>query len=260
MAKQKCPECPKGLPGWLATFSDLMSLLLTFFILLLSFSTTKQSDFEKAVGSLQGALGVLAGDPILTSPVKLHVPIVRGDITEARPTLKDAKAEIEKQVEAEGQQENVEIIESKDGITIRIKDNAVFASGKADIKADILPLLNKIGGVLARLPNPVEIEGHTDDLPIKNEEFPSNHWLSSARALGVLDVFQNEVGIGAERMTAIGHGEFKPLLNNDSDEHRAANRRVEIKVRHRQDSEESSPELVRQLLQEAQIGVEGEEE
>ncbi len=258
--KQKCPECPQGLPGWLATFSDLMSLLLTFFILLLSFSTTKQSDFEKAVGSLQGALGVLSGDPILTSPVKLHVPIVRGDITEARPTLKDAKAEIEKEVEAEAQQENVEVIESEEGITIRIKDNAVFSSGKADIKPDILPLLNKIGGVLARLPNPIEIEGHTDDLPIKNEEFPSNHWLSSARALGVLDVFQNEVGIGAERMTAIGHGEFKPLLDNDSDENRASNRRVEIKVRHHQDSEESSPELVRQLLQEAQIGVEGEGE
>ena len=73
-------------------------------------------------------------------------------------------------------------------------------------------------------------------------------------------MFQNEVGIGAERMTAIGHGEFKPLLDNDSDENRASNRRVEIKVRHHQDSEESSPELVRQLLQEAQIGVEGEGE
>jgi chemotaxis protein MotB len=261
MAKQqKCPECPAGLPGWLATFSDLMSLLLTFFILLLSFSTTKKSDFEKAVGSLQGALGVLKGDPILTSPIKLHVPIVRGDITEARPTLKDAKSEIEKQVEAEGQQENVEIIESEDGITIRIKDNAVYDSGDAEIKADILPLLNKIGGVLARLPNPIEIEGHTDDLPIQNEQFPNNHWLSSARALGVLDVFHNEVGIAADRMTAIGHGEFQPLVDNDSEEHRASNRRVEIKVRHRQESEESSPEIVRQLLRDAQIGVEGEGE
>ena len=82
MAKQqKCPECPKGLPAWLATFGDLMSLLLCFFVLLLSFSTMKKQDFEKAVGSLQGALGVLPGEPILTSPIKLHVPIVRGDIT-----------------------------------------------------------------------------------------------------------------------------------------------------------------------------------
>ena len=137
----------------------------------------EKQDFEKAVGSLQGALGVLPGEPILTSPIKLHVPIVRGDITEARPTLKDAKSEIEKQVEAEGQQENVEIIESEDGITIRIKDNAVFSRGDAEIKSDILPLLNKIGGVLARLPNTVEIGGHTDNLPIQNEEFPNNHWL-----------------------------------------------------------------------------------
>ena len=261
MAKQqKCPECPKGLPGWLATFGDLMSLLLCFFVLLLSFSTMKKQDFEKAVGSLQGALGVLPGEPILTSPIKLHVPIVRGDITEARPTLKDAKSEIEKQVEAEGQQENVEIIESEDGITIRIKDNAVFSSGDAEIKSDILPLLNKIGGVLARLPNTVEIGGHTDNLPIQNEEFPNNHWLSSARALGVLDVFQNEVGMAAERMTAIGHGEFKPIVDNETDENRALNRRVEIKVRHRKESEDSSPELVRQLLREADIGVEGEGE
>ena len=104
MAKeQKCPPCPKGLPGWLQTFGDLMSLLLCFFVLLLSFSTMKKEDFEKAVGSLQGALGVLPGEPILSSPIKLELPIVRGDLTEARPTLKDAKSELEKQVEAEGQ-------------------------------------------------------------------------------------------------------------------------------------------------------------
>ncbi|MEE3257929.1 MAG: flagellar motor protein MotB [Candidatus Latescibacterota bacterium] len=255
MAKEKkCEDCP-ALPGWITTFSDLMSLLLTFFVLLLSFSTTKQADFEKAVGSLHGALGVLAGEPILTSPVKLNIPIIRGDITEARPTLKDAKAEIEKEVEAEGQQENVEIIQSEEGITIRIKDNAVYASGAADIKQEFLPLLNKIGGVLARLPNPVEIEGHTDNMPIENDEFPNNHWLSSSRALGVLDVFRNEVGIAPERLAAIGFGEFKPLVPNDSDEGRAANRRVEIKIRHLQDSEGSSEEMIKQLIEEAELGV-----
>ena len=108
MAKEKkCPDCPE-MPAWLTTFGDLMALLLTFFVLLLSFSTTSQADFEKAIGALQGALGVLDGEPILTSPIKLHVPIVKGDITEARPTLKEAKAEIEKEVEAQGQQKNVE--------------------------------------------------------------------------------------------------------------------------------------------------------
>jgi chemotaxis protein MotB len=256
MAKQKkCPECPKGLPAWLATFGDLMSLLLCFFVLLLSFSTMKQDDFEKAVGSLQGALGVLAGEPIMNSPIKLERPIIKGDITEARPTLKEVKAEIEKEVEAEGQQENVEIIQSEEGITIRIKDQALYASGKADIKAEFLPLLNKIGGVLARMPNTVEIEGHTDNMAIKNDEFPNNHWLSSSRALGVLDVLRNEVGIAPGRLAAIGFGEFKPLVPNDTEEGRAENRRVEIKIRHQQDVEGSSEEMIKQLIEEAELGV-----
>ena len=215
----------------------------------------KQADFEKAVGSLQGALGVLPGEPILTSPIKLEQPIIKGDITEARPSLKDAKAEIEKEVQAEGQQENVEIIQSEEGITIRIKDNALYKSGKATVRPEILPLLNKIASVIARLPNSVEIEGHTDDMPFGNEEFPNNHWLSSSRALGVLDVFRNEVGIGPERLTAIGHGEFKPLVPNDTEENRAANRRVEIKIRHQQDSEDSSEELIKQLIEQADLGV-----
>ena len=200
-------------------------------------------------------LAVLPGEPILTSPIKLEQPIIKGDITEARPSLKDAKAEIEKEVQAEGQQENVEIIQSEEGITIRIKDNALYKSGKANVRPEILPLLNKIASVIARLPNSVEIEGHTDDMPISNEEFPNNHWLSSSRALGVLDVFRNEVGIGPERLTAIGHGEFKPLVPNDTEENRAANRRVEIKIRHQQDSEDSSEELIKQLIEQADLGV-----
>ena len=250
--KEKCPECPKGLPAWLATFGDLMSLLLCFFVLLLSFSTMKQDDFEKAVGSLQGALGVLPGEPVLTSPIKLEWPIIKGDITQSR-TMKDAKAEIEKEVEAAGQLDNVEIIESDEGITIRIKDNALYPSGKADIKTDFLPLLNKIGGVLARMPNSVEIEGHTDNLPIANDEFPNNHWLSSGRALGVLDVFRNEVGIAPERLAAIGYGEFKQLVENDTEDGRAQNRRVEIKIRHQSDLE--GEYKIKELIEDAELGI-----
>jgi chemotaxis protein MotB len=255
---QKCPDC-KEMPAWITTFSDLMSLLLTFFVLLLSFSSTAEDDFKKAMGSLQGALGVLAGEPILTSPIKLNVPILRGDITEARPTMNDAKAEIEKEIEAEQQENNVEVLQGEEGITIRIKDKALFSSAGAEIKEDILPLLNKIGGVLARMPNAVEIMGHTDNRPISNETFPNNFWLSNARALNVLDVFVNEVGIGPERLSAIGYGEFRPLVPNDSPDNQAQNRRVEIKIRHEEGAEEATPESVRQLLEEAQLGVQEKE-
>lgn len=244
----KCPDCP-AIPAWMTTFSDLMSLLLTFFILLLSFSSVQEDEFKKALGALQGALGVLSGDPILTSPIKLNVPILKGDITEARPTLKDAKAEIEKEIEAESQESNVEVLQSQEGITIRISDKALFGSGQADLKPELLPLLNKIGGVLARLPNAVEIEGHTDDRPIRNERFKDNFWLSSARALNVLNVFVNEVGIVPERLSAIGYGQFRPLAPNDSEGNRAKNRRVEIKIR-------GEGAEIRQLLEEAELGIE----
>jgi len=259
MAKtqQKCPDCPAPAPAWLTTFSDLMSLLLTFFVLLLSFSTTKTSDFKKAIGSLQGALGVLAGDPILTSPVKLEVPIAKGDVTKPRQSMRKAKAAIDTLVKKAGQQGEVEVQMGKAGITIRIRDRALFDSGKAGIKPDMLPLLNKIGNVIARLPNPVDIEGHTDNVPIRNEEFPNNFWLSNARALKVLDLFTEEVGIAPERLSAIGHGEFKPLVPNDTPVNRAKNRRVEIKVRHAQGG--FSAEQIRQVLQEKEVGIEGEE-
>ena len=256
MAKQKkCPDCPEGLPGWLATFADLMSLLLTFFVLLLSFSTTSKEDFENAIGSLQGALGVLDGEPILTSPIKMHIPVVKGDINEARPTLKDAAAEIKKEVEQEGQQENIEVMEGPEGLIIRVSDKAVFESGSADLKEDFLPLLTRIGAVLNRFPNEVELEGHTDDVPISTGEFPNNHWLSNGRALKVMDVLADEVGIERSRMAAVGRGANKPLVPNDSEENRAKNRRVEIRVRYMETEEEAGPEQVKTLLQEAGLGT-----
>ena len=236
-----------------------MSLLLTFFVLLLSFSTTSQEDFEKAIGALQGALGVLQGEPIMTSPIKMHVPMVKGDITEARPAVKDAVAEIEQEIEAQDQQDNVEVMQGPEGVIIRIRDQALFATGKADLKPEILPLLNTIGAVISRMPNAVEIEGHTDNVPISNDEFGNNHWLSSARALQVLDVFANEVGIKPQRLSAVGHGQFKPLVENDSPENRSQNRRVEIKIRFAENAEDVSTEDVEKFLQEADLGVRGEE-
>lgn len=247
------------MPAWLTTFGDLMALLLTFFVLLLSFSTTSQADFEKAIGALQGALGVLDGEPILTSPIKLHVPIVKGDITEARPTLKEAKAEIEKEVEAQGQQKNVEVIEGPEGIVIRIKDRAVFDIGKADIRDEFKSLLSRIGVVVNQMANEVVVEGHTDDMPITNEEFANNHWLSSARALQVLDYFAEKVGIERERLSAIGWGEYKPLdpeADNSSFSARANNRRVEIKVKYDASGEQVAPDSVRKLIDVVGLGIE----
>ena len=228
-----------------------MALLLTFFVLLLSFSTTSQEDFESAMGALQGALGVLDGDPILSSPVKLEIPIVRGEITEARPTLNDAKAEIEKEIRDQGQQENVEVTQGDDGIVIRIKDGVLFETGHAELNDEFKSLLSRIGSVVNQMKNEIVIDGHTDTVPINTEDFKNNHWLSSARALQVLDYFAGEVGIEQERLSAFGHGSNQPLdpeADNDSYEQRAVNRRVEIRVLYSADGEQAVPDSIKQLI------------
>lgn len=265
MAKQakKCVDgsvCgTKAAPSWLTTFGDLMALLLTFFVLLLSFSTTSQEDFQNAIGALQGALGVLDGEPILTSPVQLHVPIVKGDITEARPTLKDAKAEIEEEIEASGQAENIEVVAGPEGIIIRIKEGVLFETGDADMKDAFKSTLSRIGSVLNQMPNEVVIEGHTDNVPIKTADFSSNHHLSTGRALSVMDYFVQDVGIEAERLGIAAFGENKPLGPNDTAEGRSQNRRVEIRVLYGEGAEEASPDSVRGLIEGASLGVQESE-
>jgi len=235
-----------------------MALLLTFFVLLLSFSSTDQQDFENAIGSLQGALGVLDGDPIVSSPVKLHLPIVKGDIAEARPTMNDAKGELDEAVKEAGQQGTVQVVQGKEGITIKISDRAAFGVGLADIRDEFKSLLSRIGQVINRMPNAVVIEGHTDTSPISNESFPNNHWLSSARSLQVLDYFNYQVGIDRSRMSAMGYGEYRPvdpLADNDSAEARALNRRVEIRILYSETEGEAQPDSVRALIDEYGLGV-----
>jgi len=252
--KEKCPDCP-ALPAWITTYGDMMSLLLTFFILLLSFSAIRQEEFNKAVGSLQGALGVLDGEPVLISPIKMEIPVTKGEIFEARPRIEEAMAEIQEQIEQEQQQQNIEVSQGQEGIIIRIRDQALFDRGQAEVKPEFLELLVKIGAILAQMPNAIDIEGHTDDVPIHNERFPNNHWLSTARALKVLDVFSYQSGIDRGRLSAIGFGEYRPLFPNDTPENQARNRRVEIKVRYAQGAEQMPPERVRELLDEGGTGV-----
>lgn len=234
-------------PPWIVTFADLMGLLMACFALMLSFSTiSKQEDFSKAAGSLQGALGVLHGEPVLVSPIEFYAPVARG---EGREAMNQARQELLEIVEAAHQQENIEVTQGAEGIIIRIRDQAVFGSGQADIKPESAALLLKIGEVLTRVTNPIEIGGHSDDVPIHNAQFPNNHWLSNARAMKVLDLFADEVGIDRARLSAIGFGEYHPLVANDTPENRAQNRRVEITVRYTPGTDEAAPAQFREMIQ-----------
>ena len=111
---------------------------------------------------------------------------------------------------------------------MRLSDHTLFEVGVATISQQAIPLLKKVGDIIARTSVDVRIEGHTDDLPIKTAQFPSNWELSTARAVKVLRYFIETGGIVNQRLSAVGCGEFQPMVPNDSPAHRARNRRVEI--------------------------------
>jgi chemotaxis protein MotB len=117
---------------------------------------------------------------------------------------------------------------SSKGLVMRLSDRALFEVGVAAISPQAIPLLKRVGEIIARTEFEVRIEGHSDDLPIKTAQFPSNWELSTARAVNVLRYFLETGTISSQRLSAVGFGEFQPMVPNDSPEHRAQNRRVEI--------------------------------
>lgn len=220
-------ECPKGLPGWLATFGDLMSLLLTFFVLMLSFSSMEEVRFHHAMGSLRGALGVFESEPEMSQPIRVTMPLVRGSIRQSQNIRKAAEG-LEKTLSEEGMEGDVALEGSSAGLVIRIKAPVIYGLGDAEIQEGIHPVLFRIADILRLLPNEIVVQGHTDNIPINTEEYPSNWELSYQRAVNVVRFLILECDIYPRRLSAEGYGHYRPLDTNATEEGRSKNRRVEI--------------------------------
>lgn len=228
--KKKEDPPPPGAPGWMTTYGDLMSLLLTFFVLLVSFSSIQESKFLQALGSLKGALGVLPQYesslfkryvimPKLTKRERVRVSLMMNQLRQALRELNLEK--------------NVQVEMRENGILIRLDAPVLFDLARAELKSEIFPVLDKIAELTQQWPNEIRVEGHTDNLPIHTREYPSNWELSVARAVAVLKYFVSR-GIPPSRLSAVGYGEFRPLVPNTSEENRAKNRRVEIYITYRE--------------------------
>ncbi len=221
--KQKC-DCSGGAPAWMTTFGDLMSLLLTFFILIVSFSSIQEVEFQKAVGSLKGALGVLKSKRSTLSLSSLrniflkidHLSIVLPEIERLQSLIKEKNFS-----------DYVKVEPTPKSIRFTLQDQILFDLGKANLKPQIFPILLEIAKIAKKVNGTLRIEGHTDDLPIRTREFPSNWELSSMRAINVLHYFEN-LGIPRTRLASAGYADTRPLVPNTSPENRARNRRVEI--------------------------------
>ena len=230
MAKKAKKEAsgPKGAPGWMVTYGDMMTLLLTFFVLILSFSSVQEAEFKKAMGSLLGALGILGKEEYIISLGQIIVPEARFSFMSRRPMM--TTGELSRKLNFVSDYDQVEVYQDNRGVNIILPAEILFDAGTDTVKVTAYPLLKKIAAFLFELKNNIIVEGYTDTTPINSLQFPSNWHLSSARAISVARLIHEFGDIDNARIAVCGYGEYRPVAPNDTEENRKKNRRVAIVV------------------------------
>ncbi len=222
------PEEAAGAPEWIVTFADLMSLLLTFFVLMLSFSTTEVVKFREAMGSIQEALGMKSPNDASTVPVGQN-PLTQNvaDIGGAGLSPSEIEKELDKVLKQFGLEAQGEAKQTVFGVVLQLEGDLMFHSGEAELTPVTYALLNGLAACINRVERNVDVVGHTDNRPISTAIYPSNWELSAARAAQAVR-YLVEHGVPADRLRAIGRAETVPIDTNDTAEGRERNRRVEF--------------------------------
>ncbi|WP_147821477.1 flagellar motor protein MotB [Salidesulfovibrio onnuriiensis] len=228
------PPEDEGLPPWMATFADMVTLLLCFFVLLLSFANQDVEKFRDAMGSIKGAFGVReirakAEDMELISTSKEAKKAVArishdervflGVIMRIKSLLDKEDAEI---LEGTG------VTSDRDGVVFSTEAARLFEPGTATLKRDAGKILDKIVQVLKDYDLNLVVRGHSDDRPISTKAYPSNWELSAARAAVALDYILKKGDFPVKKAKAVGYADTRPAVPNDSDENRRKNQRVEF--------------------------------
>ena len=234
MSEESLPqeEVEEGAPMWVVTFGDLMSLLMCFFVLLLSFSEMDRQKYKMVSGSMAQAFGIQRKKPVFESPRGQKMIAKEFDqavlITKIEESFKPIIDEIKN--EYEELKDAVELEVGEDKVTIRMMGETTFDTGKAELHPAFRPLLEKIGVVLSQTKGEIIIAGHTDNIPLSGGLFGSNLGLSMARAGSVAEYLLRTTTIDPKRLSTMGFGEYRPLASNDTAHERQKNRRVEIIV------------------------------
>ena len=213
-------------PGWITTFADLMSLLLCFFVLMLSFSETDRQMFKVLSGSLREAFGVQREHRVWDMPKGMN--IISNEFKDPKFLADDLANEIRSAIRMAKGGGVAEIEEGELSVKVTLPGHVLFDLGSAQLRTEALPIFDELREVVRQTPNRIIVTGHTDDLPIQTAQFPSNWELSAARAGSVIRHLLSDSEIDATRFLAVGMADTLPRKPNDSPENRAQNRRVEI--------------------------------
>ncbi len=237
--KKKEAEGGGGAPEWMTTYGDLVTLLMCFFVLLFAFSTIDKQKFVAVMQSFQGSAGVLQSGQSL-----VPADMVFDGMPENKETKDETSIDLRKELEviedaveefkARNQVDlDIEVSADVRGVMITLPDSALFDPAKANIKEDALIILSFMYELLmqeAFVEREIQIEGHTDNVPINTPQFPSNWVLSAIRANNVLNYFIDDKKMSPDRFSIAGYGEYRPVDSNETPEGRAKNRRVDIVV------------------------------
>lgn len=230
-------------PFWMTTYGDMVTLLLAFFVLLFSFSTIDAIKWEQVINSLKGTLGVLeAGKTLVEGPAvdlskdsesmseeSVETLQELQELKEAQAEFKELKEKVDQFIKERNIQADIHTVTDERGLVLRFSDQVLFDKAKAELKPDAQDVLKKISILLKDIENQIRVEGHTDNLRIHTEKYPSNWELSAIRATNVVKYLQTQ-GIDGKKLSSVGYGEYRPLVTNKDEESRQKNRRVDILI------------------------------
>ena len=226
---------------WLVSYADFITLLFAFFVVMYSMSSINEGKYRVLSDTLVEAFKTPPKSP---EPIQLGEPrksldpvdklIEKPDIIEIRPeplvdTTQTARIarQLQQSLKPLLDRNLIKIKHDKLWVEVELNNRILFASGEAELQPSAYPVLRQLARELRDLPNHIDVEGHTDNLPIRNEVFRSNWELSAARAASVVHLLTRE-GVDPSRLSAIGYGEFRPIADNRTPEGRRRNRRVAI--------------------------------
>ena len=231
MARKKKEESQPGAPLWLLTYGDMVTLVLTFFVLLYSMSSIDAQKFELMALSFQGAMGFLPGGKTVQPDSSVYGGQTAQSAGESPRSSTDTQyiaRNMRNYLRAEGLEKEIEVRVDQRGITVSLSDQFLFDSGRAELKPSGMRVLFKIAEFVKDVVPAAAVEGHTDSVPLLGGIYRDNWGLSAARAAAVTSYLQDRAGFDPQKLQAVAYGPNRPLVPNDTPEHQALNRRVDL--------------------------------
>jgi chemotaxis protein MotB len=250
MSKKQHPSEHENHERWLVSYADFITLFFAFFVVVFASSQTDKARAKQVSEAVEKALNnggsvsippavakVLGGtvddkgqgNAMMKGPggtQRLSKDAMPEEVVELMPSLERLNKELEKEI----QEGKLEIHLEPRGLVISLRQSAFFPSGQDAIDPSTLPAMQKMAEVIAALPNSIQLEGHTDSVPIHNLRFKSNWELSCARAIAVLQTLCGTFQLPLDRFSVVGRADTSPVDSNDTPEGRARNRRVDIVI------------------------------